>query len=628
MLQSISKHVQGWIAGVIIALLAVVFLLFGVEYYLQAGTGKDATVIKVNGTKISYQVFNQMYQNMLNSQRTRSGVGQVNKQVRDQLRQMAVQQLIASTAVLNAALDAGFRVSEQMAKQVLVQNPQFQENGQFSRQRFMQIMYANNLTPQAYLDNIKSTMVTQQLAEGLTSSSFVLPKALQHAYQLIHQRRSFGFAVLHADAFKGKVKISPQDAKTQYVDNQKAYTIPAKVKVSYLLLDPTVLEKAVNITDKDITNYYEGNKTSFSTPKRWQVQVMVYQLAPDASTSAVNNAKAKMAKLIKAGKADKSNGNISTTTQWLGEDQVPAQLANVINSLSVQQSSKPFRTRQGLTIIKLLAVQPGKTQPLSAVKARIVQMLKQQKIRQKFTNMSQQLTNLSYTNPTSLRPAANALGLKIQESDWLTKQGNAKGLFANKNVLTELFSDTVFKQRNNSNPIELKDGAILVVRVKAEQPAKIQPFTEVKDKIIQKMLIQRAQREAGVVAYQLQAKLAKAKDIAAILKQNQLKWDTRTNVQKTDSKTPNVILQAVFGLAQPSKTQPYPTAVTQLPDGDFAIVRLTAVKLPNLKQVGTKALQQLRNSLARFRGQVEYTAYARGVIKSAKVKIYKSAMNQ
>ena len=55
---------------------------------------------------------------------------------------------------------------------------------------------------------------------------------------------------------------------------------------------------------------------------------------------------------------------------------------------------------------------------------------------------AERLNDLAFEDPDSLEPVAEALGMEIQESDWIEREGGA-GLFASPKVAGAAFSDDV-----------------------------------------------------------------------------------------------------------------------------------------------------------------------------------------
>src|SRR3990167_7108877 len=111
MLQRIRDRIQGWIAGVIIALIAAAFFVFGLEYYIDRSSGGEATVAKVNGQVITQEQFKQFYQQIQRRQQEAQGGAPLSDAQSAQLKQFVLQQMIDNVAMTTAAADAGFAVS-------------------------------------------------------------------------------------------------------------------------------------------------------------------------------------------------------------------------------------------------------------------------------------------------------------------------------------------------------------------------------------------------------------------------------------------------------------------------------------------------------------------------------------
>ena len=52
MLQRLNSNIKGWVAGVIFVVISSTFVLWGVQYYMQAREKSDHVVASVNGVDI------------------------------------------------------------------------------------------------------------------------------------------------------------------------------------------------------------------------------------------------------------------------------------------------------------------------------------------------------------------------------------------------------------------------------------------------------------------------------------------------------------------------------------------------------------------------------------------------
>src|SRR5207302_938232 len=133
MLQSIRDRSHGWISWLIISLVCITFLLFGIHNYWSEGSANGAAVATVNGTKISRSLIELVYERLRQQRQFQLGSGDtINEKLESQLKSQALNQLIMSTVLSQAAAGDGYRITKVQVANTLLQIPAFQVNGQFS----------------------------------------------------------------------------------------------------------------------------------------------------------------------------------------------------------------------------------------------------------------------------------------------------------------------------------------------------------------------------------------------------------------------------------------------------------------------------------------------------------------
>ncbi len=630
MLQKIRDHIQGWIAGTIIAILAVAFFAWGIQYYITQGTGKGRAVAKVNGRKITEKDLETLYARIARQQQRATGSGTLSSEMQKQLKQYALQNLISKTALIQDADDAGFRVSLGEVQQLIASDPTFQVKGHFSKQRLMQIVYASNLTTQQFFKDLQSSLVINQVQAGIRASAFATPKELKHAYQLLKQTRQIGYFILPISRFSKEAVVSEKDTKNYYSQHAHQFMTPEKVKVSYIILSPKDIKQSVTVSEADMRQFYQGNVTNFTLPLRWKIQQWQLNVAADASSEQIKKAQQdiqQVAAQLKQGKSTESItkkfADVKTKTHWVTRNKLAGELASLVPALTINQISLPVKTSKGYEVVRLLAKQKSKQRSFDSVKAGIKKTLLQKKTEQIITKQGEQLASLTYTNPTNLTDAAKVLKLKIKSSDWMTRQGDKTGLFSNANVLAVIFSKNVLEQGNNSNPISLKNGDVIVVRVSDRKRSQRLAFDKVKEKIKQTLIKQIAERKAGVSAYRIQSSLAKGTNVDDIAQKNNIKWLTKTVKSPTDKTLPKAIVAAAYGLML-SKTEPSKsTTSVLLNNNQYAIIKLKAINKGDFSKSTTKQRLGISGQLTNYLGTLAYQFYVKSVMSRAKIKIEK-----
>ncbi len=261
----------------------------------------------------------------------------------------------------------------------------------------------------------------------------------------------------------------------------------------------------------------------------------------------------------------------------------------------------------------------GKVQPFAAVKNEIAKNWVQQQTQQIFSDQNQKISELTYTNPNTLQPAASALNLQIQSTNSFTREGEKTGIVANPQVLTAAFSEDVLKNGNNSNVLALKDGDIVVIRVKQYQPSQVRPLAQVKPQIEQIL-----QHQAAQTAAQNEGQ----KIITAIEQGNKtlpgnLQWKIQKDVSREAVGVNAALLKVAFALPYDAKANKPAVAGVSLPNGDYAIVMVKGVK-QGTTAISPQQLHVVEGYVANNYAQVIYALYIKDLMQKAKIKILNS----
>src|SRR3990167_3437832 len=540
MLQKLHEKISGWVASVIIGLLCLVFILWGIEYYVGGTPSQGVAIAEVDGIKITEQAVGQLVRQLQRQESARGVV--LSDPINQQLKSIAVQNLIAEVALSHAAPKLGFTVQQQQLQQVVGQIFAFQENGQFSPQRFQQFLYDRGMNQQQLLAQLKTEILINQVRMGIQESAFLLPSMSDYYYHLFFQTRSFHYLTIPAQAFIHKVAVDTQAEQTYYDNNKESLRVPEQVSIEYIELSPAQISKTLTISDAELQQYYKDHLGNYTQPATWSVEQITVPVNSQATSQQVTAARQQvegLLKKIKSGIAFEAlykaqNG----TTATLNEGTVSPEVANILKQLRLGQVSQPFNTAEGFQIVRLLSGTPATTESFAAVKDRIRTLLTQQKTQQRLTQLNEQLSDLVFTNPESLEPAAEALKVGVQTSALFTEQGGASGIAADPVIVQVAFSKDVLQHKNNSKPMTLKDGRVVALRVKKYVPSQIPDFSEVQSKIQRLLVEQYAQAKAALLATEISQMLQQGQSLQTVLQENQLHWQAQTHIQRDNKKIP------------------------------------------------------------------------------------------
>ncbi len=583
MLQNIRDKISGWFAWVIIALVAIAFLFWGIEYYIEQLVGAKTVAAKVGHQELSQAQVDAAYKIVQGQALQQQNGAPLTQEQTVYLKQYALQALINETVLVQAALKAGFDVSNTQLKMWIMSDPSLQENGHFSAAKFQQLLIANGINTSQFMQRLEGSVVTQQVQGGLQNTAILSPMALKQIYAYTNETRDFSVAELKLSTFSSKVKVPLSAVKQYYEQNRSQFQTPEKVKVSYLLLSPSHIADSIQISEDSAKAYYTSHQSNFVVPKRWKILEI--------------------------------HGSTASQAAWVNNDEVQPKLADLLNSLSVGQQSSLIQTAKGPASLRLLAVENAQVKPYAQVRSQIYRAIREQTLDQLLSQKNDQLSNLTYTNPNTLAPAAKALNIPIQTTTWLTSNGEKDGVFADPSVLATIFSDDVLQQGNNSNPVTLKNGSVVVVRVSAHEVSTPLALSAVETKIHQTLVLQQAQTLAGLTAYQVQQALQKGESLNTVAKKYALTWQTHTAVNRHATLNKD-LLKLAFNT--PSKQM-----ANQINyQGDYVLVFVNSVHLANADKAKPAVLKALAKDAAQLYGQIEYQLYVKSVTDKTPIKIF------
>ncbi|CAL7959742.1 peptidyl-prolyl cis-trans isomerase D [Gammaproteobacteria bacterium] len=617
MMQSLRDKTQGWIAGIIAAIIALSFALWGIQNYLHAGRGTQV-VAKVNGEKITQAQEQIAYEQLKRNEMFRMGQGfSFDQKAQTELKKTALQQLIKKEVISQAMNKMGFDIGQESLWAVVSGLPIFQKNGHFSIDYFRMVTERVFYSQQAFLDNFKDSLLQAQFERGVVESSFNLPHEIDKVKKLFKQRRDFGYFVVSPERFATTVQVEAAAAEKYYEQHHAEFTLPEKISIQYVELSSDALQRKVDTSEEQFKQYYHSHISSFSTPKKWQVTRVLLPLSQTVDAKVLDAARKKLVQIKAEDDLTKVAG-VRTTKVWLTHNEVGVDLATQLDKLNVGQLSKPFRTKDGYSLIKILAIQPEIIAPYKSVAAKVKQASKHQQLAQFLSEANDTLVDLTYTNSDSLEPAAKALDLKIQTTDLVTEAGSKSGILASNKVLKAAFSEAVLKQGYNSNSIEIAPGKLVVLRIKDHIPEALQPLDKVRAAIEKKLKIQEMQKKAHDFSQELLAELHHGKAVDQLVKQYNFTWHVVTDADRSQNNKDAKLVEAAFDLNKLGANEVSATVVDL--NGDYAVLQLLKV-YDNQSHHNTIKETGFLKELPKQLGQFEYQLFIDNIMHKAKIKI-------
>ncbi|MEJ2674971.1 MAG: SurA N-terminal domain-containing protein [Acidihalobacter sp.] len=593
MLQTIRDRASGWIAYAIVLLISVPFALWGVNHYLDGG-GKQVAA-EVGGTSISIQAFARAYREQQMRLEQAFG-GKLPSGLNSQtIKQMVLRRLVRDAVFHEAATGAGYQVTDKELLDQLAQYPVFKVDGKFSKTRYEQVLHAQAMVPLQFEGRLRRAIATAQLQGGIQQTAFSTPHQAEQLLRLRDEQRELSFSIIPASRYADSVKVNAKAVKAYYHRHKSDYMTAEKVKLAYLRLDVAGLEKDVKVSDNELRNYFQTHQAQFEQPERATARSIVVDLVSE------------------------SQGEAAVRLRGIAEG-----LKNALFALKPGQVTPPIKVNQKVYRLKLEALHKAAEPSFEAIKAQVKTAYVQFIAQRQFNDEAQRLADLTYKNPGSLEPAAKALGLKVENTGWLTREGGGQGVGANAKVLQAAFSTEVLNNGSNSQPLQLGQHEVVVVRALEHKTPEQKPLDEVRAAIRRVLAKQAADKQAEKVGKALIADLNSGKSLAGVAPGGKssvhvLGWVGRQGAKDI----PASVVTAAFQLPAPASGKSGAGGV-RLNNGNYAIFEITGVKRPepDAKQVG-----MVQGQLAHLFGQVELQVVYQALERADKVKVYPNNLN-
>src|SRR6185312_6594602 len=224
-----------------------------------------------------------------------------------------------------------------------------------------------------------------------------------------------------------------------------------------------------------------------------------------------------------------------------------------LDKLKKGEVSAPVLTSDGYHIIDVRDVREGHAETFAQVRDQLVQEATKDARQDNYRDVGNKLTDMIYNDPTSLKPAAEKLGLTIQTTPLFGREGAKTGLAADPKVVKAAFSDLVLAQGNTSDPIDLGNDHMVVIHVSKHVPAATKPLADVSDQIKQALVQQRVDASAKSLADAALAKLQDGAKLDALAQAAGQAVQQKTGVLRNAADLDPDLLKAVFEMAQPAK---------------------------------------------------------------------------
>ncbi len=509
---------------IILAFIATSAVYFGTST-LSGSAAKPNVVATVNGQEIPVERFRRAQAN-LTAEYERMSKQRMTPELAERLglNQQVMNELVADTLIVQGAEHEGVRVSDDELRARIQEMREFQEDGRFSRDRYLQILRQVRFDPGDFESEMRRQLMRRKMEALVRGGVKVSDGELRESYALRNERVRAAWASVEVPPLMANVTVADGELEPYVKAHQAQFTRPERRRLQYVVFDPKMFLQPV--TDQEVETYYQEHGSEFEEPRRVHVAHVLVRVPPVGGSEAENRAKAKVEAVIKRAQAgedfaklakevseDTANAAQGGDLGFVGPGDLVPQFEQAAFALKKGEiSPAPVRTPFGYHAIKVLDTKAGGKASLKEVAAKIKDKLGTERS-DSAARAKADAARSSLLGAKDFAAEAKTLGLEAREAT--TARGEAlEGIGRDPGLEEAVFALAL---GGVSAPVKTR-GGYAVVKAVEQIPAGVPPLPDIKARVIDAIKRERAEALAVERAKALIASVEKGGDFLAAAK--------------------------------------------------------------------------------------------------------------
>ena len=476
MLSAIRNKSKGWVAYVVVGFITIPFALFGIQDYVSGSS--NASIATVDGEDIDINIY---YQELNTQQRNlQQQLGAAySQEIDNALKQTLIDSMINEKLVENFASSLDIVTLDDEVRSVIEMNQAFQVDGEFSEDRYSQLLRLNSYSPAGYEIAQSRALTRDQIKRNLSSSAFMSSTQIKQLNDLASQEREVSYIALNTKDYESQVSVSQSEISDYFNENRSSFIESRKVKVDFVELSLEDMQEPANPDEETLQSLYDDNSELYTNSERRRAQHILIEseeIAKDLLDQI--NQGADFSELAIANSKDTSSNEKGGDLGFFERDLMGAEFDEAAFAMSVGEVSEIVSTDYGyFHIIKLTDIETETVQSFNDVREQLVALHKNNVSKKMLFDLLEEFTSLAYEE--SLDMVANQFGLELQTSDYFANSSQQY----DEAFVSAAFSVAVIDDGENSEVIELSAEKFVVLSLSSSQPEREKELDEVKDQV-------------------------------------------------------------------------------------------------------------------------------------------------
>ncbi|MEY4760168.1 MAG: hypothetical protein RLZZ200_24 [Pseudomonadota bacterium] len=620
MLQKIGDKLQGqrWLSFSILFLLAILFAAWGAYGIVDFTSGGGNYAAKVNGEEIRADDVNRAWQQQ-QPQLARMFNGEIPAEQREALQSRLIDGFVREKVVAQRAEKMGFRATDAQVVRAFQSEQAFQVDGKFDAMAAKARLAQAGISESAYVADQRRQLAMNQLAGAVGATDFLTAKEIQRVQTLRGEQRELRFALLTPQQFGAGPAPGADAIEAYYKAHERDFLTTESVKLAYAELSLADVAAKVIVSDAQLREKYAATRENYVEAERRHARhILVKDKAEaDAVYAQVSGGK-DFAALAKEKSQDPGSASQGGDLGWADRNAYVPEFTAALFELKAGEVSKPVKTQFGYHVIKLEAVEAGKSRGFDEVKGEIEAQLKRDMAGDRFGEIQEQLQQRLDKGAGGFDELVKEFGLKAGSVERFERGAGGAPLGGDAALNELVLGDRALNQRAVVGPVAQGEENILIAKVLEHHPPVPKPLAQVRDSIVAALVRERGSEAARKAAEAALARLTAGETFDKVAADLKLRSDPARKVSRSSTDLPVQVRAAAFAGLRPAEGKPVLKAVP-LDEGGVALLAVTGVRLPRADDDATSQ-GVVAQAEVRRHGMAETEAYVAELIRTAKIK--------
>ena len=497
MLTRIREKLSSWVIALLLLFIAIPLVFMGLGNYQSAS---DSYAFKINDqvittSQLEQEVF-QYRQALENNAQGSLPPFYTNKFIRN----ITMDYMLRTIILDNTARDIGLVYHNESILKQIYNTSSFRDESGFNIDIYKSQLYRIGMSPQSYEGYVHQKGISEQLKNAITSTSIITTQEKTDLIKFRHHTRDVNYKIIKFDDIKRSLSISEKQIKDYYDINKSSYMSPSLAKFKYIDINKNDIIKNISVTEEIVKNIYDRNLDAgeYNKPSIFKINHLLVKDVTNSSKDTIKKARNDIMSGSSFEQAAKLYSNDDETIEnkgYLGEfisSDLPVYLSSQLVNLKTNQVSEIIESDKGYHLMMILDKSESKPSSLDDVRESIKTDYKKEMGTREYFDLIDEVNERNFTKKYNLSELSSDLNLNLLNTRYISKV-DGHGIFNFDYVRNQVFADDVIKNNQTSELIYINDDRFIVAELLSYKPPVQMSYEDSKDIIKALMLNQQTE---------------------------------------------------------------------------------------------------------------------------------------